>query len=227
MLPENLDKRLLTRASLICILLLAGSILNGEIIDRVAVTIGTRVLTESMVMQQLRMSAFYDDQEPAITGLSKRRAADVLVAQVLLIQQMDDTRFTTPSMSDVKEHLKEIVGPRYPNDAAYQADLVRRGLSDEDVLQFLQQMIRAEQFTELRFRRGQQVSTDEIALYYGREYRSIWTKQNPGKPYPPLEELSEDIEELLLTSKTDIATDEWVKETKESAKVRFREEVFQ
>lgn len=207
--------------------MLFGPGLQAEIIDRIAVSIGNRIMTESMIIQQIRLAAFLDNREPDFSVQSKRQAAETLVSQMLLIQEMDDTRFTVPTMNEVIAQLKENVMPRVAGEQAFQEELAKAKLTEDELRRFMQQMIRAEQFAELRFQRGQQVSSDEIAEYYSKEFRNQWTKDNPGKPLPPLDEVSEDIEWWILSAKTDTATEEWLAQAKASVKIRYREEVFQ
>lgn len=208
-------------------LLVAAALLHPEIIDRIAVTIGTRVITESEIIQTMRLAAFIDGREPDFSVEAKRKAAETVISQVLLIQEMDDTRFTVPSMSDVIAQWNEIIKPRFPTGEAYQAELVKRRITDEEVRLYLQAMIRAVEFIELRFTRGQQVSSEEIAAYYEGGYREQWQKTNPGKPLPSLDEAAQQIEERILSTKTDKVTEEWLAQARARASIRYREEVFQ
>ncbi|MBI4904737.1 MAG: hypothetical protein HY820_13940 [Acidobacteria bacterium] len=209
------------------LLILAMAAAQAEIIDRIALTIDNRVITESMLFQQIRLAAFYDNKAPDFSASAKRKAADTLISQILLIREMDDTRYPDPAMATVLEHVKETVMPRFANEEAYRKDLADRRLTEQDVLRFLQSMVRSLDFIDLRFRRGQQVSTLETADFYRKEFSAQWAKRNPGKPMPPLDQVSDDIEEQILAAKTDAATEEWLSQTRASARIRFREEVFQ
>ena len=211
---------------IVCILAL-GVVLQGEIIDRIAVTIGTRVIPESEITQMMRLAAFIDGREPDFSVEAKKKGAETVISQVLLIQEMDDTRFTVPSMAEVIGQWNELIKPRYATDEAYQAELAKRRITDEEVRLYLQAMIRAVEFIDLRFTRGQQVSSDEIAAYYSKEYREYWEKENRGKPMPPLEEVSQEIEEWILAEKTETASEEWLRQARTRAQLRYREEVFQ
>lgn len=214
------------RTILLLAVLSAGA-LHAEIIDRIAITIGTRVIPESEIIQHIRLAAFIDGREPDFGAPAKRKAAETVISQVLLIQEMDDTRFTVPSMADVIAQWNELIKPRFPTDEAYQSELAKRRITDEEVRLYLQSMIRAVEFIDLRFTRGQQVSSDEIAAYYSKEFREYWEKVNPGKPLPPLEEVTPEIEEWILSAKTDTASEEWLQQARTSARIRYREEVFQ
>lgn len=209
------------------LILLIACIGRAEIIDRIAVTIGTRVITDSMLIQQIRLAAFYDNKAPDFSPASKREAAETLVSRFLLTQEMDDTRFTVPSMNEVLDYAKEMLAPRFPDERAYVQELANRKISDDEVRQFLQTMIRVLQFIELRFQRGQTVSTEEIGAYYAKQFQERWQKASPDKPVPSLDESSEKIEADLLANKTDAALEEWMKQMKTTADVRYREEVFQ
>ncbi|MCC6363785.1 MAG: hypothetical protein IT165_09680 [Bryobacterales bacterium] len=199
----------------------------AEIIDRIAATVGTKVITESMVMEQIRLAAFYDNKEPEFSPASKRKGADTLISQTLLVQEMDDTRYPDPPMSEVLQYLKDIIMPRFPNEEAYRKELARRRLTDEEVRRFLQLMIRSVDFIDLRFGRGQQVSSAEIAAWYRDQFLPEYAKSHPGKPAPPLDDVSDQIETALLKQKTDAATEEWLKQARAGANIRYREEVFQ
>ncbi|MBL8219275.1 MAG: hypothetical protein JNL62_08590 [Bryobacterales bacterium] len=214
------------RTTLLLAMLCAGA-LHAEIIDRIAITIGTRVIPESEIIQHIRLAAFIDGREPDFSAPAKRKAAETVISQVLLIQEMDDTRFTVPSMADVIAQWNELIKPRFPTDESYQSELAKRRITDEEVRLYLQSMIRAVEFIDLRFTRGQQVSSDEIAAYYSKEFREYWQKVNAGKPLPPLEEVSPEIEEWILSAKTDTASEEWLQQARARALIRYREEVFQ
>ena len=208
-------------------LLAAALAAHGEIIDRIAFTIDDRVITESMLIQQIRLAAFYDNTVPEFSVGAKRKAADTLISQILLIHEMDDTRYPDPPMTTVQEHAKETFLSRFPNEDAYRVELTARRLTEQDVLRFLQSMVRSLDFIDLRFRRGLQVTSQETADYYQKEFTAEWNKKNPGKPVPPLDQVANDIEEQILATKTDAATDEWLSQARISAKIRIREEVFQ
>ncbi|HUQ95713.1 MAG TPA: hypothetical protein VM120_28805 [Bryobacteraceae bacterium] len=196
---------------------------SAEIIDRIALTANDRVITESMLLQQIKLAAFYDNHEPVITAEAKRQAAETLIAQNLLLQEMDNTRYPEPAMTDVLAHWKETLLGRFASEEAYRKDLVRRGLDHDEVLRFLQLMLRSMEFIELRFRRGQQVTAEEVAASYEKDFKAQWSRGNPGKPVPALDDVFEEIEENLLTLKTDQASEAWLKEARSKAKIRFRD----
>ncbi|MBI3680245.1 MAG: hypothetical protein HY235_07585 [Acidobacteria bacterium] len=197
---------------------------GADIIDRIAVTVGDRVITESMILDQIRLSAFYEDREPEFTPAARRLASETLISRVLLLREMDDARFPEPPMSAVAASWREIQADRHWDENALRQELARRRLEEEEVRRFLQLMIRSVEFISLRFRRGVQVTSGEIAAYYEKEYKEWWIRQHPRQPVPPLDDVSEDIEGWIIDAKTDTASEEWLKQARSAAKIRHREE---
>jgi hypothetical protein len=200
---------------------------RGEIIDRVAVTIGDRVLTESMLIEQIRLAAFYDGREPDFSPAKKRQAAETLISQTLLVQEMDDTRYPEPAMKDAIDVMRRDIMPQHGGEASLPQTLRRARITEEQLLAFVQRMLRSLSFIDLRFRRGQTVTTEEISMYYQTEFQSAWLKTNPGKPLPQFDDVNAEIEELIVGRKTDRTVEEWLAQAKARSLIRFRDEVFQ
>ena len=57
------------------------------ILDRIAVTVGKQVITESDVIRDVRVAAFLDQKPVDLSGAEKRKAADRLVDQYLILQE--------------------------------------------------------------------------------------------------------------------------------------------
>ncbi|MBI3207965.1 MAG: hypothetical protein HYZ37_03570 [Candidatus Solibacter usitatus] len=198
----------------------------AEIIDRIALTIDGKVVTESMLIQQIRLSAFLDNVEPIVSSNAKRSASEVLISRLLLWKEMDDTRYPVPAMSAVREYARESILTRFPSADALRRELTSHSISEEELYEFLQQMVRSLEFIDLRFRRGQQAASDELADYYKKQYAPAWQRANPGKPVPSLEDAADEIEEIILTVKTDQAREEWLKEARSHARIRIRPDAF-
>lgn len=205
----------------------AALAVNGEIIDRIAVTVGNRVITESMVYQQIRLAAFQDGREPQFDPASRRQAAATLVSQTLLIQEMDDSRYPEPAMADILPQVEKLVAERFRSPEAYAAELAKRLIEAQDFVRFLQQQQRAYSFIDVRFRTGLQVGSEEIAAYYEKEFKAEWSKRSPQTAVPTMDDVSSDIEEILMGRKLDVATADWLKQAEATASIRYREEAFE
>src|SRR5271154_646275 len=76
----------------LCLVLTAMAASPAEIIDRIAVTVGKEVITESDVIRDLRISAMLDQKPVDLSGPEKRKAADRLVDQALILKEADFIR---------------------------------------------------------------------------------------------------------------------------------------
>ena len=64
---------------------------QAEVLDRIAVTVGKQVITESEILRDLRVAAFIDGKPPDMSPAAKRKSADRLVEQILILQEAADS----------------------------------------------------------------------------------------------------------------------------------------
>src|SRR6266446_1939250 len=105
-------------------IILAALAAAGENLDRIAVTVGSHVIPESEVILALRVAAFIDGATPDLSGVQKRKAADRLVDQYLVLTDAAATHAPLPSPADVEPVLAPIRA-RYASEAEYSAALER------------------------------------------------------------------------------------------------------
>src|ERR1700674_585654 len=120
----------MTRPLILAILMAAAA--AGENLDRIAVTVGSHVIPESEVILTLRVAAFLDGKTPDLSGAQKRKAADRLVDQYLVLADAAATRALTISAAEVAA-LIEPVRTRYASESAYSAALERAGISENQL----------------------------------------------------------------------------------------------
>ena len=84
----------------ICLAGLAALAGRAEIIDRIAVSVGNRVITESDLDREIRVTAFLNDQKPDFSPENKRRTAERLVDQRLMRTELDMSRYLLPSTEE-------------------------------------------------------------------------------------------------------------------------------
>jgi hypothetical protein len=202
-------------------LLLVSSVsseIAAEIIDRIAVTVEKRVITESEIWRQIRIAAFLNGEEPDFSSAAKRAMADRLVEQVLIRRDLEASSRVPPSTAipATYQHLRA----RFKTDEEYKQALAKYGISDEDVREALAWQAALLEFIDQRFRPGVQIPQSEIREYYDQQ-----VAQNPGK-LPPFEEAREEIEKILTAQRVDNALDRWLGQARTQARMRYRDEVF-
>jgi hypothetical protein len=200
-------------------LLLAALLMRAEIVDRIAASIGSHVITESEVLEEIHVTAFQDGSPVDAGAEQKRQALERLVDQELMRKEIVFTRFPFPSESDMKP-LYAQVRDRFPDQDAYNAELRKYGLTDGDVRQHLQWQVMMLRFIEYRFQPSVQVSDADIANEY-RDFAAKWRESKHSEP-PPLEQVHDDIEKLVRQRLIDSALDRWLGEVRTQNSIIYR-----
>ncbi|MEO8658942.1 MAG: hypothetical protein ABI693_10750 [Bryobacteraceae bacterium] len=200
--------------------LLAAGTAPGEIVDRIVATVGSSVVTRSDVLLHLRVRAFLDGAPLDLSAAEQRKAVDRLVEQALIRREVELSRYTPPDMADVDAMVDQMRKPRLESDSFYQGELVRYGITDEQLRQAVLWQLTLLRFVEYRFRPGVQVSDDEIKTYYGRE-----AKATPeGKAPPPLDDVRDEIEKILAGQRVNEALNKWLEQARSQTPIKIIEE---
>src|SRR5207248_11036960 len=140
-------------------------LVHAEIVDRIAASVGNHVITESEVLEEIRVTAFLDGTPLDLSTDQKHKAVERLVDQELIRKEIVFTQFPFPSESDIKP-LYAQVRDRFPSESAYTAALHEYGLTDAEVRQHLQWQLMMLRFIEYRFQPGVQLSEADIESEY-------------------------------------------------------------
>lgn len=197
---------------------------NAAVLDRIAVTVGKQVITESDVIRDVRVSAFLDQKPVDLSADQKRKAADRLVDQLLILQEASLSRATLAETDDARKMLDPIKS-QFASGAEYRAVLARYGITEQDVLDQLLDGLRALRFTDLRFRPEVQVSDDDLRERYNR-LAEDWRKKNAAE-IPAFEASRDQVEKLLTDERTAQALDRWLGTQRTEVQILYREQAFQ
>ena len=198
-------------------IIMAALAARGEILDRIAVTVGKQVISESDVILDLRVSAFLDQKPVDLSGAEKRKAADRLVDQLLILQDAAVARVPLPSAGEAAPLLAQVKA-QYGTEAEYRAALARYHIAEAELADHLLAGLRGMHFTDLRFRPEIQLSEDELREFYN-------TFANPA-PAPAFEESRGRVEKLLTDQRVLQALDRWLGTARTSIRILYREQVF-
>jgi peptidyl-prolyl cis-trans isomerase SurA len=197
--------------SVFCILLLAfPTALFPEIIDRIVITVGNQVITQSQVDDEVRVTAFLNRQKLDLGVEARKQAADRLIEQALIKREMDLSHYPLPELSDAGESLQSIKA-MYSGEAEFQSALDGYGISPDGLTRRLWWQLTLLRFIDYRFRPGIQIPPADVQAYY-RQQLSEW-EQKGIKPIPSLDESRDQIEEILTQKRIDQALDQWIKDT--------------
>src|SRR5580700_3955606 len=82
--------------------------LSAEIIDRIVITVGNQVITESQIDDEIRVTAFLNREKLDLNIDAKRPAASRLIEQAFIKREMDQSRYPLPEVTDASASLESL-----------------------------------------------------------------------------------------------------------------------
>ncbi len=214
------------RLAVLCLLLGTRIVFGAELIDRVAVSVGTTVITESELIEHLRIRALLEGIPLQLDGDSKRDAADRLIQQALIRREIETTRYTIPETALAQPLLASFKLSRFHDNAGeYQAALKIAQVTEAEVQASFLWQLTVLRFIEYRFRPGIQIAAEDIRDYYEKKFLADWRSRSK-EPAPSAEDAASAVEEILLQERIDNQLDRWISLTRTQVSIRYREEVF-
>jgi peptidyl-prolyl cis-trans isomerase SurA len=211
--------------SVFWILLLAfPTVLFPEIIDRIVITVGNQVITQSQVDDEIRVTAFLNREKADLSVEARKQAAGRLIEQALIKREMDLSHYPLPEPSDAGESLQSLKA-MYASETDFQNALQAAGITADDLARRLWWQLTLLRFIDYRFRPGIQVPTSDVQAYY-RQQVSEW-EQKGTKPIPSLEESRDQIEEILTQKRVDQALEQWIQDTRKQVAIVYLDPALQ
>lgn len=201
-------------------------LLQAEIIDRIAVTVGSQVITASDLERELRVAAFLNGQPPDFSGESKRRTADLLVRQRLVKREVELARYPTPDPSEVEPVLKAFKQEHYPAPGQWEKALAQAGLTEKELRDHILRQLTLLRFIDVRFRPAVQIADEDVAAYFRKAIEPAARAATGGQPVS-LDDYRDRIVEILTERQIDKDLDQWIREAVKRTAVEYRPEVFQ
>lgn len=196
-----------------------------EIIDQIAVTMDSQVITSSQIRDEIRVTAFLNGETPDFSPAIWRRTADRLIEQMLVRREMDLTRYPQPGVSEILDTLKQIRS-RFESDAAFQRALAGTGITQAQLEEALLRQAALLRFIDLRFRPEVQVEESEVTRYCENVYLPALRKTGV-KPEPTLDAVRPRCEEEFTAQLIDKRVDAWLKESRDRSHIVYEEGAFQ
>jgi len=192
------------------ILLLAAITLTAAVVDRIAVVVGNKVITASELQQDLHITEFLNRQPLDLSTAKLRDAADKMVDQQLLRNEMDTSRFALPEGSNAEAMLANFRREHFANEAAFRAELARYSITEAEVKQRLLWQLAVIQFTEQRFR-------PELAPAPPPNVQTA-NRMRAGTPPPPDAHNGQTVDQVM---------EQWLKQERSSTRIVIKQEAFQ
>lgn len=199
---------------------------RAEIIDRVAVSVATSVITASEVDRAIRVIAFQNGVNPDFRPANRRETAQRLVDQKLVRREMELSRYPQPDPSEAGPLLAQLRAKRYKSDGEFQEALKNRGVTEQDVRDALLWELALVRFIEVRFRPAIQVTSQELEDYFEKVVKPAARAAHPAEPVA-FDDYRNRIEEKLAGERADQEVDNWLKEARKRTVIEVHEEAFE
>ena len=195
---------------------------SGEVLDRVAVSIGNQVITESQITDEIKLDSFLNNEPPNFSTASKRTAADRLIEQKLVRKEMDTGRYPSASAEEATAVIQNLLKTRAKDKNDFDGQLKNAGITLAELQDHLLWGLTLSHFIDLRFRPAVQVTNRDITKYY--QEKIIPAFNGPNKP--GLDDVRARIEETLRAERSDVELDTWLKDTRSRTAIQYQKEVF-
>jgi hypothetical protein len=191
-------------------LLMTALALHADVIDRIAVAVGTRVITTSDLDRQIRVTAFQNGEKPDFSAAQRRAAAEKMIEQKLIQRDLETSRYPVPEAAELVPVIAEFKAKHFKDNAAYERALAEYGITEQDFLDVLLWQRTLLAFIDVRFETGIQVTEKEIAEYAAKNKIANIA----------------DAERAVTGARADIQLDAWLKDARKRTPVVIHDEVF-
>ena len=194
---------------------------RAEIVDRVSVVVGTRVIKQSDIDRDIRVVSFLNQTPADFSARSRKEAASRLIDQLLIRQDIQSNGAAPAALGGMEQLLMQIKKDRFANDTQYRETLKRYGLSDEDLRSALLWQLTVLRFIDQRFGSVKAVSEQEIEQYFN-SHRAELTKSHPAARSAT--DIRPEIEAEISGERANQQFETWIDQTRKDARIEYREE---
>jgi hypothetical protein len=200
---------------------------SANIIDRIAVSVGNRVITASDLDRQIRVAAFLDGVPPQFTSARKHAAAQSMIEQKLIQFELTNSRYPLPDPAELIPVIDLFKKRNFQNDQQKYLDaLTAASITEEDFKELLLWQRTLLLFIEVRFETGVQPSAEDVDRYFQNTVRPAAEAAHPGQAVS-LEDYRDQIQRTLTGQRADKDMDTWLRDVRRRTEIVIHEEVLQ
>jgi hypothetical protein len=201
---------------------------RGDIVDRIAAIVNGDLVLESDVEEEERFTKLYpygDGQgkplrEQALTRIIDR--ALIHQQQAGFVQTPVSDEEVTKEEDDLRKDLPACSNADCKTEAGWTKFLASYGFTRDELRARLRLRIQILHFIETRFRSGVRISDRQISDFYNNTMLPEYAQR--GTTAPPLDTVSDRIEQVLLEQQVSVLLDEWLKSLRDSGHVRVMQQ---
>jgi hypothetical protein len=197
-------------------------IAHAEVLDRVAVSIGNQVITESQIVEEIKLDSFLNNEPPSFSVASKRAAADRLIEQKLVRKEMDLGHYPSAVPEEATAIIENLLKTRANGRAEFDGQLKAAGITFAELQDHLLWGLTLSHFIDLRFKPAVQITNRDVTKYYQEKVVPTFSATEK----PTLDDVRARIEATLRAERSDVELDTWLKDTRSRTAILYQKEVF-
>ncbi|HKR26062.1 MAG TPA: hypothetical protein VJS11_01360 [Acidobacteriaceae bacterium] len=201
-------------------------------LDHVVAIVGSDVILQSDVWQEMRFSALEPLQ--VLPGQNTPdRALRRLIDRTLIMEQMKEQQqaLTTSgaevakAIEDLRKMIPACVRPYHcASNEGWNEFLKANGLNMQQVQERWSQRLAIVRFIDLRFRSGIRVAPDQVSAYYEKTLVPALDKNHEAAP--PLDAVAPRIHEILLQQQVNGLFQDWLGSLRDQGNVRIVDQAY-
>ena len=182
----------------------------AAVVDRIAVTVGNRVITTSDIEIRLRLSAFQNGETPDMSLAARRTAAQRLIDQRLIEKEMELGHYPRLDAVERSRLIPAFAAESFKGSTeALDRALTEAQLTRQDLEEDLARQSELLTFLNLRFRPAVQVSDADVERFYHEQ-------PEPGRS---LEEARPEIEQRIAADRADQELEAWLADQRKRTRI--------
>jgi hypothetical protein len=186
---------------------------QSQVVDRII----ARVEDDIITLSEMRELGAY---QQLVDGRAEpdERLIQELIEQWAIRSEAEAAQFPQPSKPDVDHQVQQLAA-RFPSEQAFTQRLSELGLTADALRGIVTQQIYLTGYVDYRFRPTVDVTDDAIAQYYKETLApSLQAKQ---QAVPPLDAVTAQIREVLVTKAVNDRVAAWLDETKSRLRIEI------
>ena len=195
------------------------------VIDRIAAIVGKHAIKLSDVDRDLRVTEFLNREPLKLNSDARRQAAERLIDQVVIGDEIKSEGFARPNDSDADALLNRLRRDQFGgSDARLRQGLSAYDLTEEGLRTQLLWQVEVLRFIDQRFRPSVLVTDEEVRASY-EEHRSELARQYPQTP--GFEELEPKVRASLEGERINQSFVQWLDRARQRNRIEYRQGAFQ
>jgi hypothetical protein len=211
-------------SSLALILGLAYLMQGPVVIDRMAVIAGKHVIKASDIERDLRVTAFLNREPLSFTPDRKRKAADRLVDQAIIRDEITTGEYHRASDADARKMLEQIRQDRFAgSEVRLRQGIAQYGLTETQLQDYLLWQLTVLRFIDERFRPGVLIADEDVHNYYDQHLADLKRQYPADNSFTALEPK---IKELLEGERINQEFEAWLDGARKRQRIEYLQGAF-